>query len=316
MLKELSGSDPRSLRDRSVSLYSRSDFSGQREKRRRSQEKGIFWKSHAGEAKGKARKSEAERKRSKMKLWVGKLKLKQVENPSIGLDLSHRSKSIGPRRDWKEEKAIREELEPEESASPGNEPRIQIQRISSYQPKSREGFLGEEMRGKGEERRRREKDFRQSCNFEIFAGKFDAENEKKTVKETRPGEKERKGEVESKGEAEGKGEAKKDAGAVAEMLARVRRKEETAEAMREQTRVQQLEAEVRALERETAGLKGGLTSRKGRAAGAQPVSAERVQGQPQPRGAARRRQPQTGRRAAAAARAEPAQRRVSAAGAQ
>ena len=49
------------------------------------------------------------------KNWLEGLKLKQVDNPSIGfLDLSQRSKSLGPKREW-EEYVIREEEEPEES---------------------------------------------------------------------------------------------------------------------------------------------------------------------------------------------------------
>ena len=58
---------------------------------------------------------EKDKKKRKMKIWGGTLRLKQVENPSIGLDLSHRSKSMGPKRNWKQEKMIREEEEEEES---------------------------------------------------------------------------------------------------------------------------------------------------------------------------------------------------------
>ena len=80
------------------------------EKALQSLEKGFFWKNSSGKSR------EEEKKKRKMKVWAGTLKLKQVENPSIGLDLSHRSKSIGPRREWKEERAIREEEEEDSRA--------------------------------------------------------------------------------------------------------------------------------------------------------------------------------------------------------
>jgi hypothetical protein len=118
ILKELSVSK-KGEREQSVCLYSgssRSDLNKQ-ENNLQSSEKGFFLKGISGGSITEGQVEEVEKKRKKMKIWGGIRKFKEVENPSIGLDLSHRSKSIGPRREKKEEHMIREEKEPDESKS-------------------------------------------------------------------------------------------------------------------------------------------------------------------------------------------------------
>jgi hypothetical protein len=117
ILKELSVSKKQGEREQSVCLYSgssRSDLN-KADNRLQSSDKGFFLKSSLGQSIGDGGIEELERKRKKMKIWAGIKKFKEVENPSIGLDLSHRSKSIGPRRERKKEIMIREEQEPDES---------------------------------------------------------------------------------------------------------------------------------------------------------------------------------------------------------
>lgn len=227
VLKELSGCDRESREGRSVSLRTRSDLSLPQEQVSQSLKKDPFWGGQLGDNK-ESRDSRVEQKRKKMKNWLGKLKLKQVENPSIGLDLSNRSKSAGPKKDWKEEAPIREENEGEENRSePASETLNQIRRISSYKLATQEAFMSQEMQSKGVRHETSD------CNFEIYAGKFDDES----IKEDKAKEEARQREV-------------------GEVLERVGEAERRGQGERELRRTKQLEEEVRALEREVDRLRG------------------------------------------------------------
>lgn len=99
-------------REKSLCLYSKSSVSNEKSPEDvalQSLEKGFFWKHNLATSQEMGEK----KRKPSLKVWAGKLKLKQVENPSIGLDLSQRSRSMGPRKDWKEKETIQEE--PEES---------------------------------------------------------------------------------------------------------------------------------------------------------------------------------------------------------